>query len=56
MKRDRYLAELLRVIGQAVTDHEIELMRLAIIEARAHIEKKVYAITQAKFSKNNGGK
>lgn len=56
MKRERYVKEILKVVDQAKDEHELELMRLAVIEARARIENKAYAIKQENFRLKNGGK
>lgn len=55
MKYDNYLAQFEKVIEQANTEREVELMRKAVIEARALIERKAYAILQAEFKRKQMG-
>lgn len=50
MKPDCYLKELLRVTTQATTKQDLERMRVALIEAQADIENRLYRTKQEERS------
>lgn len=54
MKRDRWIEQIANIIKEAKTQYELEDMKQAVIEARALVEAKLYALKQAEFKAKMG--